>query len=476
MGMVEVLRWFDSRGISEGTVREEGIYCGMRQSTGGGFEVSMHPDGDVICFPYRQNNETVNVKYREKGKRFYQLPGGKKVLYGNRVLSDSQLWSGKAALVIVEGEMDYLAVKESGYPFVVSVPDGAPPPGDGEGSDAKYSYLMEHWEELKHIKRIVIATDADAAGQRLAQDLVRRLGRPRCAFALFPEACKDMNDVLLKYGQGEVYRVIQDAIECHISGLYTLDKMPPRELIRPVTTGFRLMDELLLVYRPALMVVTGLPGNGKSTWTNQMAAQLVCLHDWKIGIASFEMVIHPYVTRVLEHAMLVYKKIKEVDRLINESFVFITPEETEEEDQFDIDWLIDKAIAAVVRHGINVLVIDPWNEVEHYCRRGESLTEYTGRVLRMLKKLAKDFDLLVIVVAHPTKASGNKEPEEIGLYDVSDSAHFANKADLGVVVMRHSPTDLVTRVFVKKVRYQPDTGRLGEIQLTFDPGTNTFSQ
>lgn len=486
MGMQDVLKWFESRGISAGTVEAEKIYSGTRQGTGGGFEVLPDPKGEVICFPFFSGKDVVNIKYRERGKRFYQTPGGKKVLYGNEVLSDPQLRDGRAALVIVEGEIDYLSVKESGYPFVVSVPDGAPPPRVADVSqhdpdhDTKYSYIAEHWDDLKRIKRIVIATDDDAPGQRLAQDLVRRLGRPRCAFVTFPDDCKDMNDVLVKHGAQDVHRLIDEAIAYHIAGLHTLDTLPPRPAIEPVSTGFGRMDDLLKIYVPSLVVVTGLAGNGKTTWTNQLVAQLALLHGWRIGVASFEMVIDPYVTRTLESTYRLHTKVcrlSEARQFVNDHFVFITPEETEDDDQFDVDWLISKAIAAVVRHGIRVLMVDPWNEVEHYCRRGESMTEYSGRVIRSLKKFAKDFDVCVIVVAHPAKSAKDKAAEAIGLYDVSDSAHFANKADQGVVVMRTpGPGDTVTRVFVKKIRYQPDTGMLGEIQLTFDRETGTFSQ
>jgi twinkle protein len=62
------------------------------------------------------------------------------VLYG---LDDV---TGKAEIIIVEGEMDKLALNEAGFDNVLSVPDGAPqrakegnlPPPD---RDVKYSYL-----------------------------------------------------------------------------------------------------------------------------------------------------------------------------------------------------------------------------------------------------------------------------------------------------------------------------------------------
>ncbi len=71
----------------------------------------------------------------------------------------------------------------------------------------------------------------------------------------------------------------------------------------------------------------------------------------------------------------------------------------------------------MVRDGIKVLVVDPWNELEHARRPQETETQYTARAIRALKKFAAAYDVLVIVVVHPTKAGGGKEQGELSLYD-----------------------------------------------------------
>jgi len=98
--------------------------------------------------------------------------------------------------------------------------------------------------------------------------------------------------------------------------------------------------------------------------------------------------------------------------------------------------------------------------------------------LRGLKDFGRKFDLLIIIVAHPTQAAITKNPEELTLYDVSDSAAFQNKSDLGVVIARLGDVtiDKLTGVFVRKIRYQPDTGKIGAVELTFDPESRLFSQ
>jgi twinkle protein len=103
---------------------------------------------------------------------------------------------GAAEVVIVEGEMDKLALEEAGVRNVVSVPDGAParvregdlPPA---AEDTKYSYLWNCRAWLDQAVRVVIATDNDAPGDALAEELARRLGRERCWRVRWPLTRKD---------------------------------------------------------------------------------------------------------------------------------------------------------------------------------------------------------------------------------------------------------------------------------------------
>ena len=79
------------------------------------------------------------------------------------------------------GEIDKLSLEEAGFRNVVSVPDGAPakvkegalPKPD---ADTKYSYLWECRAVLDQASRILVATDNDAPGHALAEELARRLG------------------------------------------------------------------------------------------------------------------------------------------------------------------------------------------------------------------------------------------------------------------------------------------------------------
>jgi twinkle protein len=101
------------------------------------------------------------------------------------------------------------------------------------------------------------------------------------------------------------------------------------------------------------------------------------------------------------------------------------------------------------------VVIDPWNEMDHTRPPDMTLTEYVGYAIKQFRKLAKKYKVYLIVVAHPSKmlrGQGGKYPVP-GLYDISDSAHWSNKADIGIVVHRE---DLIaskeTKIRVVKSR------------------------
>lgn len=483
----KIVQWFESRGINQEVVKRMGVYSGQHLDTG----VKPDPNGNIIVFPYLRAGSPVNAKYRAQGKRFYQQTSGTPCFWNSDILSDPALIEGRSALVIVEGEMDALSVLQAGYPFVVSVPNGAPPPlpegvspGDIDDDDDRFKYVMIDWDRLKKIKRIIIASDNDASGKRLAEELVRRLGRVRCGFVVYPDDCKDFNEVLVTHGGSAITAIIAGARPYPLSGVYTLSQLPAEPPLEPVSTGWGRIDSFMMPFYPAFMVVTGVANSGKSTWTNQLVAQLSYKHGWKVGIASFEMRIRPFVTDTLAAV----KRERnpgcddlDIDRWIDKNFVFICPEPSGDDDKiYDADWLIERAIEAVVRYGIRVLLIDPWNEIEHSPKRRELGTDYVGRTIQKLKRFGREFECLVIVVAHPTKSGADKKPQDIGLYDISDSAHFANKADFGVVIHRITTdegqlTDM-SNVMIKKIRYQPVSGQIGSVELVYDRDNRTFGQ
>jgi twinkle protein len=473
---------FERRNISAETAVRYEIYTASRQADG-----SVIPDGNgnIVVFPFLERGVVVNEKYRGPGKKFWQRAGGRRTFWNSDALDDPALEAGHQALVITEGEIDALTSIECGFPLSVSVPDGAPPVPEGEKPDdlrpidegsehaGKFEFLWNNRDRLKRVKRFIIATDGDRPGQRLAAEVVRRLSASRCLFVEYPRGSKDLNDVAVLHGKDAVAAILNAAKPYPVRGLYRLSDYPDREALLTFSTGWRTVDNHLQLFAGEFMVVTGIPGHGKSTLVLNLLCNVASLHGWRAALFSPEMPTVPHLRDKL-------RRIRggsrlEADSFIDEYFRFIDADPTGREDvEFDLDWIIDKATDAVLRDGIRVLVIDPWNEVEHARRRDESVTDYIGRGIRALKRFARLYDVAVIVVAHPTKEVGRDgKARPPTLYDIEGSAHWFNKCDHGIVVDR--PNALVDEAVLRvaKVRFE-ESGEKGQIRLRFDRQTGRF--
>ena len=82
---------------------------------------------------------------------------------------------------------------------------------------------------------------------------------------------------------------------------------------------------------------------------------------------------------------------------INEDFYFL------ENERYDLDSVLEKGAELVKRKGIKMLVIDPYNKVKMKTKKELSIPDYTMEYLAKIEVFAKKHDVLVVVVAHPTK-------------------------------------------------------------------------
>jgi twinkle protein len=506
-------RGIEDRGLSVEMSAAMGLYSGRRLRDG-----SIAPDetGNILCWPYFERNEEVNTKYRWRdrdGRRcFQQRPNAPKTLYNADVLFDPDLMhmlrEGQESLIWVEGEFDVQAGKECSYETIVSVPDGAPPARDAKGNlihipddardidpqdDDKFAFISRLWRELEQVKHHIICTDADEPGQRLAKELVRRLGPAKCFWVAYPKdevvpdqkndgklrAPKDLNEVKKYLGADRVREMIDNAKPWPVTGLFRLSDYPELEIPTMCEIGLSdELDKLMKFYAGQFVVCTGIPNVGKSTFINQAGVLLAKKHKWPVAIFSGEKDVKPFLAHELmtaflekERASWTFEEKKKAEAFVERYFRFIDYDETKDFD-IDVDFLLECAAAAVFRDGIRMLIIDPWNELEHNRPMNVSLTEYVGKMIKKLKRFAKQFGVCVVVVAHPTKLDSGQKP---GLYNISDSAHWANKADLGIVVHGgndESPND--REIDITKVRLKRIAGLTGMAIMSFDERTGLF--
>ena len=185
----KVANWFLERGISKQTLKDLNVTEGVE------FMPQTGKEENAIKFNYFIGGELVNIKYRDGRKNFKLYKGAEKIFYN----IDSIV--GHSSCVIVEGEMDVLALHEAGVKNVISVPNGA------TLNNNNLEYLDNCIDYFSGIEKVIIAVDSDEPGQALQQEIIRRLGAEACYTCYFDE-CKDANEYLIKYDKQALREVI----------------------------------------------------------------------------------------------------------------------------------------------------------------------------------------------------------------------------------------------------------------------------
>lgn len=460
----KAVKYFEGRMINQNTLIKMSVYSDLEFMPQFGKQV------DVICFPYFMGGKLVNIKYRGPQKSFKMVSGAELIFYNIDVLADFD------EVIIVEGEVDALTFIQAGFMNVISVPNGA---------NKNLEYMDSCIDLFANIKKIFIATDQDTKGIELKAELIRRLGPERCYVVSFKE-CKDANEYLLKYGS-DIMDVINNAIPVPVKGIIETPSLYAdiRNLYedgiqRGKTIGEEIIDKYITWETGRLAIITGIPASGKSEFADYLVCKLNIIHGWKA--AYFTPENYPLKFHYLKlFEKLIGKKFKhgltseiEFDmayEYIRNNFFYILNEE-----DFTVKSILDSAKILVKTKGIKVLVVDPYNKLEH--KYTDSETQYISRFLDQLIQFAKINDVLIFLVAHPKKMNKTNGKTDVpSLYDISGSANFYNKTDYGITVHRKADdqnimTDEV-EVYFQKIKFK-HLGDQGIIRLNYDYVTGRF--
>lgn len=460
--------WLNGREIDPELVSKFGLHTVRRG------------DRNFLAVPYSEHGKIVNHKYRVTSEdRGYQMDDGAPLtLWNHDVLLDASL--DQQPLIITEGEWDALACMTVGKRRVVSVPNGAPNSNSDDEAltqGKRYQWFWRCEALLSKVGKIILAVDGDEAGRALAADLCRLFGPERCSFVTYPQFCKDAGDVLKQYGSEELVWMLDSAKPYPIKGLYEISDFPEKSAVVEYPIGVDALEGKIAIVPGTLTVLTGFANMGKSSLVNAILGNLIRLNI-PVVAASFETEVKPILRDHLRAAVAqcslhdaANKDMSGADALIADNVRVIT-QLVDEDQEMDLFFFLDLCRTAVIRNGVKVVVLDPWNELEHKRRRDEAETDYISRALRAIKKFAREHDVAFWVVAHPSKPQeGRKRPP--GLYDVSGSANWANKADYGLTYHRADPTVNMAEIIVTKVRMGLP-GEKGSTLVTYDFRTSQF--
>jgi twinkle protein len=461
------------------------------------YEVAVQCGADFINgqfrFAYVRGGELKFTKVRDPAKtyHFIEPAGAELFLWGIDDLADVPDGTDDV-LVLTEGEPDRIAVIQArAGVHVVSVPNGGRPPGKSGpqkvvvSEDKGFSYLWTKDEklipEIAKFKKIILWTDDDEVGWQLRDELALRIGPGLCWHvpSIKEFGAKDANDALIRWGTEGVRRLLAKAIPMRPGTLLRPSELPPRQFERQYTSGWEWLDKNLILKRPELVVVTGIPGHGKGTWVRALCCNLAERHGLRTAFLTPED--PPYVVKrsLIRHAMRHYshptpEQQDAAHEFIDEHSRISLPPEDE---TITMDFVKAEMASAALHHNCQIFVLDPWNEVSHDYGR-QNATQYIEHVLVDLKQHMRRYGLILFLVAHPRKMPTGRAPT---LYDISDSANWANKADHGIIIHRMTikgddnddeimrPLSDVSKIIVGKSKDHETMGKPGDVRAKYDP-------
>lgn len=496
-------RWMQSRGISRRTLEKFHFFCRDEWMPQTGKKES------CICFPYLRDGEIVNIKFRDGAKNFKMVKDAELILFNLNTIGE------KKHCIVTEGEIDCMSLYECGFGIdpdidettgeiknhelskwcVLSVPNGA------SMGNQKLEYLDNCAEWLMGIEEFVLATDNDAAGKDLQQELIRRFGIERCRLVSYPmEECvptgeginrrpKDMNEVLMHLGKEVCIRVVNNSEFIPIEGIHYVEDIFPQMLsnfqrgiqLAP-GTHFGAMDDYFRWKKGEINLFVGYANYGKSFFVLQLMLTKSFYDGWKWGIFSpenypatdfYDDLIEMYVGKWLDR--MSETEYSEAAKFIDQHIYYVYPQ-----DSHDIHSINEKFRYLVLKKGVDGVMIDPWNQLDHIQKPYQREDQYLSECLKDVKRFALLNSISYNIIAHPVKPSRleDRSLPPVDMYDISGGAMWANKADQ--IISYHRPNHHVDKkspevtIYIQKVKRKRTGGQPGDFDIRLNWETKRF--
>lgn len=499
----KVERWFASRSISRKTLDAYLVFC--REE----YMPQTQKRENCICFPYIRDGEIVNIKYRDGRKNFKMVKDAELILFGMDKIGD------KKHCIIVEGEIDALSVYESGFGVdpdvdiesgevrnhdfskwcVLSVPNGA------SMGNQKLDYLDSCSEWLVGIEEFIIATDGDAAGEALKEELIRRLGIERCKTIMYPmQECvdtgnstqrrpKDLNEVLMYLGAGSVVSTVNNAQPIPVDGVYYVDDIFHVMLAnfkngiqKAPKTHFGEMDDFFRWKKGEINLVVGWANHGKTTFWLQLMLTKSYMDGWKWAVFSpenfpatdfYDDLIEMYAGKWLDQ--MTVDEYSAAAHFIDQHIFYVYPD-----DSHDIHSINEKFRYLVLKKGVDGVLIDPFNQLDHVQKPYQRDDQYLSEMLKDIKRFALLNAVSYNIITHPVKQQRDQDKSypPVDMYDIAGGAMWANKSDNIISYYRPNhhvdKTSPEVQIYVQKIKRRRTGGEPGDFPIRLEWKTKRF--
>ena len=354
-------------------------------------------------------------------------------------------------LIITEGEKDRLTLMSCGFPYVLSIANGAQTNID-ESHEA-----FEEW--IAQVEEIIICGDTDRPGRGMVKALLNAY-TARAKVVHLSGNRKDISDVYAAFGANEVRRIIQEAEDVAAQDIYDLHQHEPdilEVMMGNYDKGYDVGMGMLTdrIFHPTsdggLIILTGIPNSGKTDFLNCMMAHLMFQRQKRVAFFSFEKPVKAKHVREIARVALGVEDTASMDQTMEESdarevnskvISYLTQHMVDFDTKTrlpDSDYIIAMAERDMRKHGLDFLVIDPYVFID--MTEGGSRATETEKVRLMLTKLqawSRARRVWTIVVAHPRiqYKDGHESFPPLDIYSIAGSAQWANLADFLFTVRR----------------------------------------
>jgi len=490
----KAVEWFESRGISKRALDKFMIFCKQE------WMPQTKKNENCICFPYFRDGEIINIKYRDGRKNFKMVKDAELIFYNLSSIGD------KKYCIITEGEIDCMSLFECGYGIepeanengelineqfskwsAVSVPNGA------SKGNQKLDYLDNCSDWFIGLHEIIIATDNDEAGLSLREELIRRLGVERCKTITYPmeevvpkkeggkRRCKDLNEVLQYLGREVVVNVIENAQFIPVDGVYYLDDIFEsmyENFVKGIqlapSTRFGEMDKYFRWKKGEINLFTGYGNHGKSFFVLQLMLTKSIYDGWKWAVFSpenypandfYDDLVEMYLGKWLNK--MTTEEYIDGCSFIDKHIFYVYPE-----NEHDINSINEKFRHLVLKKGVDGVLVDPFNQLDHLQKPYQREDQYLSEILKDIKRFALLNNVSYNIIAHPKNPSYNQDKSlpVVDMYDIAGGAMWGNKTDnilsyyrTNFHINKNSPE---VEIYVQKVKRKRTGGELGHFSLS----------
>ena len=389
---------------------------------------------NVLVFPfYDEQNILQFVKYRKTDfdKRFDKckewcekqtMP----ILFG---MAQCESFD---RLVITEGQLDSLSLSTAGIKNAVSVPTGA----------VGFTWLSNCWDWVNKFGEIVVFGDYEKGKITLIDTLEKRLQKKVKCVRPEDYLCeKDANDILRKYGTEALVKAVENAELRDVKFVKRLANVEAVNLsdLPKIKTGVRSLDRICGgLLRGHVVLLSGKRGEGKSTFMSSLVAEAI-EQDNSVFVYSGELPNYHFknwldlqiagaeniATRQNEYGDNEYYLTEETVNAINRWYydkAFIFDNSAVNDDEYE--GLLKVITDSICRYDIKLVCIDNLMTAMD-CDANSDLYRQQSQFVKNLEKIAQQYDVAIILVAHPKKSNADFDNDTVsGSSDITNAVSF----------------------------------------------------